>query len=79
MKENERINWEKLLDSRNCIVGSEGLIEGDEIQITSGPLIGMESKIKKINRHMREAVVETEMIGSVKEVKLFLEIIEKII
>ena len=77
MKEHERISWENLLDSNGCIAGSIGLIEGDSVQIIDGPLIGMESKIKKINRHKREAIVEVEMMGHIKEVKLYLEVIEK--
>ena len=36
----------------NGILGSSiGMIEGDKITILSGPLIGMEGSIKKINRH----------------------------
>jgi transcriptional antiterminator NusG len=37
----------------------------------------MECKIKKINRHKREALVELEMMGATREVKLMLEVVEK--
>ena len=77
MKEKERISWEKLLDSKDCISGSVGLIEGDEVRIIEGPLMGLESKIKKIDRHKCEATVEIEMMGTTRELKLYLEIIEK--
>jgi transcriptional antiterminator NusG len=37
----------------------------------------MESRIKKIDRHKREAVVVMEMMGAVREVRVMLEVIEK--
>jgi len=77
MREKERLHWERLLDSNFCVKGSAGIIEGDMIRIISGALVGMESRIKRINRHKREAVVEMEIMGAVREVRLMLEIIEK--
>ena len=77
IREKERLYLERLLNSHFCVTGSVGFIEGDLVQITSGALVGMESRIKKINRHKREAVVEMEMLGATREVRLMLEIIEK--
>ena len=77
IRQKERLYWERLFDSDFCITGSEGFIEGDTIRITSGPLVGMESRIKKINRHKREAVVEMEMMGGVREVRVMLEVVER--
>jgi transcriptional antiterminator NusG len=77
MREKERLYWERLFDLDFCITGSTGFIEGDMIRITSGALVGMESRIKRINRHKREAVVEMEVMGAVREVRLMLEIVEK--
>ena len=62
---------------RNKIEKSIGVIEGDMVQIISGPLMGRESVIRKINRHRREAVVEVTMFGRVQPVILPLEIISK--
>jgi transcriptional antiterminator NusG len=78
MREQERLHWERLFDSDFCITGSVGFIEGDVIQIKSGALVGMESRIKRINRHKREAVVEMEVMGAVREVKVMLEVVAKV-
>jgi len=77
VREKERLYWERLFDSDFCITGSVGFMEGDNVRITSGPLIGMESRIKKINRHKREAIVEMGMMGAVREVRVMLEVVEK--
>jgi predicted metal-dependent phosphotriesterase family hydrolase len=37
----------------------------------------MESQIKRINRHKREAVVEMTVMGAAREVRLMLEVVEK--
>jgi len=78
VREKERLYWKRLFDSDFCVTGSIGFIDGDMIRIKSGPLTGMESRIKKINRHKREAVVEMEVMGAVREVRLMLEIVAKI-
>ena len=77
IREEERLHWERLLGAGFCVAGSVGFIEGDAIRITSGALVGLEGQIKKINRHKREAIVEMEMMGARREVKLMLEIVEK--
>jgi transcriptional antiterminator NusG len=78
LRDKERKYLECLFNSNFCVMGSVGFIEGDMIRVTSGALIGMESRIKKINRHKREAVVEFEMLGSLRKITLMLEVIEKI-
>jgi transcriptional antiterminator NusG len=78
MRERERSPWERLFDSEFCIRASVGFCEGDKVRVTSGALVGLESLIKKINRHKREAIVEMEMMGDVRRVKLMLEVVEKI-
>jgi transcriptional antiterminator NusG len=77
VRDEERLHWERLFDEDFCIKGSVGFVVGDMVQVTSGALMGMESRIKKINRHNREAVVEMKMMGAVREVSLMLEIVEK--
>jgi transcriptional antiterminator NusG len=77
LREWERLPWERMFDSDFCIRGSVGFIEGDEIRITSGALVGMESRIKKINRHRQIAIIELDMMGAAREVKLMLEVVEK--
>ena len=78
IREKERLYWERLFNSDFCVTGSVGFIEGDTIRIKTGPLVGMESRIKKIDRHKREAVVEMEVMGAVREVRVMLEIVAKI-
>lgn len=57
---------------------SKGIINGDVLKIISGPLIGQEAKVKKIDRHKRKAVVVTELLGRSIEVTVGLEIVKKI-
>ncbi len=60
------------------IVGmSEGIIEGSQIIITSGPLQGLEGYIKKIDRHKRKAWVELPMFGRMQKVEVGVEIVRK--
>lgn len=78
MREAERLYWERLFDSDFCVAGSKGFIEGDVIRITSGALVGMESRIKRVDRHKREAVVEMEVMGASREVRIMLEVTAKV-
>lgn len=56
---------------------SEGVIEGDEVKVTKGPLKGLEAKIVKVDRHRRLAWLEMHMFGRTKVVKVGLEIVSK--
>lgn len=56
---------------------SSGIIENDRVQILSGPLMGMEGNICRIDRHKRMAYMEIEMFGRTVEMKVGLEIIRK--
>ena len=56
---------------------SEGIIEGDKIIVTSGPLMGQEGLIKKIDRHKRLAYIEFTMFDHTIKGTVGLEIIEK--
>ena len=60
------------------IVGmSEGFIENDKVVITSGPLVGREGLIRKIDRHKRKAFIEIEMFGRPQKVEMGVEILWK--
>lgn len=67
---------ESLMDDCYLIRHSVGMMEGDRIIVTDGPLIGMESRIKRVDRHKRLAYLECELLG--KQVKISLEVIKKI-
>ena len=57
---------------------SKGFIKGDNIIVTSGPLMGMESVIRKIDRHKRRAEIEMEFMGDIRRINVALEIVKKI-
>ena len=64
-------------DTTNVAV-SIGVIEGDQIVVKEGPLVGLEGKIKRIDRHKRMAILEVELFNRVSEMKVGLEIVEKV-
>jgi transcriptional antiterminator NusG len=78
IRERELFMLKTLCDETACIKNSTGIIIGDKIRITSGPLIGMESIIKKIDRHERNATIELHLLGDIRNVTIALEIIAKI-
>lgn len=56
---------------------SEGVIEGDRVLVTKGPLRGHEGLIARIDRHKRLAELEIRMFGRDKRVRIGLEIVRK--
>ena len=56
---------------------STGVIEGDQVIVTEGPLRGYEALISMIDRHKRLAFLEMHMFGRTKIVKVGLEIVSK--
>lgn len=56
---------------------SEGVIEGDRVLVTKGPLRGHEGLIRKVDRHKRLAELEISMFGRDKHVRIGLEIVRK--
>lgn len=56
---------------------SEGYIEGDEIVITSGPLMNHTGWIKKINHRKKLAYLELEMFGHTVQAQVGLKIVRK--
>ncbi len=68
---------QRLGNEEQVVEMSEGIIENDIIHVTSGPLMGMEGCIKKIDRHKRKAWVEVKMFNRMQLIPLGLEIIQK--
>ena len=66
---------EHLLGNGDTIAESYGVKVGQTIQVTAGPLQGMEGMIKYIDRHKRIAVVEMELFDRKVEMKLALEVV----
>lgn len=75
----DEISWlSALMQPIDKVVGmSEGVIEGDRVIVTSGPLVGREALISKIDRHKRLAYLDMRMFGRTKTIKVGLEIVEK--
>lgn len=67
----------KLCDGGSLIEISRGIIRNGVIVVTSGPLKGRESLIRKIDRHKRTAEIEIPFGGSQKQITVGLEIYEK--
>jgi len=65
------------MNTEFCIDASKGFIEGDRVKIVSGALMGMESKIIKVNKRKCSAVIEIDMFGVTQRMTLMLEVLEK--
>ena len=77
LTEEESIFAEKLFASEGTFDISTGIIEGDKITVTGGPLIGQEGFITKIDRHKRLAYLELDMFSVKTKTTVSLEIVEK--
>lgn len=64
-------------DESHCVRMSEAVIEGDSITVTSGPMLGREAIIKKIDRHKRRALIEVVMFGRSTTATIGLEVVRK--
>lgn len=64
-------------DKEHIVDMSYGLIEGDVIKVSDGPLMGYEGDIIKIDRHKRIAYVNVSLFDRITTVKVGLEIISK--
>ena len=56
---------------------SEGFVEGGQVVVTRGPLVGREGMIKKINRRKRTAYIELYILGRTVETKVGLNLVKK--
>lgn len=77
LDEKESLMISKLIGDGETVEASIGYAEGDRIIITDGPLEGMESQIRYIDRHKRIAYIEMQLFDRMTEVKVPLEIVEK--
>ena len=78
LKEEEITFLQRFGGEEQIVSMSEGIIEGTQVIITSGPLMGMEGLIKKIDRHKRKAWLDLEMFGRMQQVEVGLEITRKV-
>ena len=78
VREEERTTLLRFCNDDYCIESSMGFIEGDKFYIESGPMVGMESVIKEINRKKMEASFELEFMGNITQFTVGLELLKKI-
>ncbi len=76
-KEEEDFLW-KITGGNDTVEMSYGIKDGDKVIVKEGCLMGLESVIRKINRHKRRATIEMDILGTTRQVEIGLEIIEKI-
>lgn len=73
----EKAYLQRLLNHEHILKKSTGFIEQDHVVINDGPLKGYESKISKINRHKRNAILEVELLHKKVNVTVPLEILKR--
>ena len=78
MRDDDKSFLLSLFNENYCVKPSKGIIKQNKIYITEGPLMGLESNIKKVDRHKRLAWIELKLMNSFHLISLPLEIIEKI-
>lgn len=78
VREEEQAALLRFCNDDHCIESSIGFIEGDRFYIESGPMVGMESVIKEINRKKIEASFELEFMGNITRFTVGLELLRKI-
>lgn len=61
----------------HVVAMSEGIIEQSQVRVISGPLLGMEGYIRKIDRHKRKAWLEMELFGRKQMIQVGLEVVAK--
>ena len=57
---------------------SYGIQEGDRVIVQTGSLVGLESIIRRIDRHKRKAYIEVDLLGVPRQVEIGLEIVKKV-
>lgn len=67
----------RLTDGQDVIGMSYGVIENGILKISRGVLAGMESRVKRIDRHKRRGYIRMELDGQEKLAEIGLEITEK--
>jgi len=76
LHEADRLVLNSFLGEDRCIGVSKICKDGDIVSIVSGPLMGFESKILKISKKNKEAIVAVEMHGKTVPVSVALEFVE---
>ena len=78
LSEAEQQFLEKMCDNSMVADISVGYKDGDKVIITSGPLLGLEGSIIKIDRHKRIAIVNISIFGRMTPATMGLEVMNKV-
>lgn len=78
VREHEKEGLLALCNQDYRVEASKGIMVGDKVFVTEGALKGHESVIKKIDRHNKKAMIQAEIMGRTVQVKVGLEIVEKV-
>lgn len=75
----EEVSWinAAVTTDTHVVEMSTGVIEGDRVFVTNGPLKGQEARITHIDRHRRFAWMDMDMFGRQREIRIGLEIVSK--
>lgn len=73
----EQAFLERISNEEHTVEMSYGIQDGDTIIVKEGVLKGLESIIRKIDRHKRKALIEVPLLGEVRYVEVGLEIVSK--
>ena len=77
LTDKERDWFLSFMDGEHVVRMSEGIIKGDRVTITRGPLMGFEGDICKIDRHKRRAYINVSLFGRTVPASVGLEIVRK--
>ena len=77
LSEHEQYVLGHLIGDSDVVDISTGFCLGDKVSVISGPLVGLEGYIKRIDRHHRSAIIEFTMFDRTTDIKVGLEIVEK--
>ena len=74
---NEELAWMQALTApeSRTVPMSTGIMMGDAVRILSGPLVGYEAQIVKIDRHRRTAEIRFRIMGRDTRVRVGLEVV----
>ena len=73
----EKAFLQSFMNDEHVIEESIGVVEGDAVTIVSGPLMGKDSIITKINKHKRVAYLNVSLMGRDLEIQVPLSFIYK--
>lgn len=77
LSEDEVRLMQHIMNSEYVVELSRGILVGDRLVIESGPMMGMEGMVKRIDRHKRTATLEMELFGRLVEATMGMEVVRK--